>query len=66
MPKRKPSDLKSRRSTSPAVRAESDAVVNVGGQADAAWFSPAAIRETVESVIIAFANEPVSTDRGAK
>ncbi len=49
MPKRKPSDLKSRRNTSQAARAESH-----GTQADAAWFSPAAMRETVESVIIAF------------
>ena len=49
MAKRKPTELKSRRSPSEAARVESEAK-----QADASWFSPAAIRETVESVIIAF------------
>ena len=49
MAKRKPTESKSRRSVSESARAESDAK-----KADASWFSPAAIRETVESVIIAF------------
>src|SRR5271156_4369208 len=48
MVKRKPSELKSRGSYSQTVRAVSDTK-----QADA-WFSPSAVRETVESVIIAF------------
>jgi signal peptidase I len=48
MAKRKPSELKNRRGVSESARAESDAA-----KADA-WFSSAAIRETVESVIIAF------------
>src|SRR5271157_1030030 len=49
MAKRKPSELKNRRSSPEAARADSAA-----RKADVAWFSPAAIRETVESVVIAF------------
>src|SRR5271166_6091892 len=49
MAKRKPSELKNRRSSPEAARADSAA-----RKADVAWFSPAAIRETIESVIIAF------------
>jgi len=49
MAKRKLSESKSRRSSSESARVESGAK-----KADASWFSPAAIRETVESVIIAF------------
>ena len=49
MAKRKPGDLKSRRSSSESARVEADA-----RQTDASWFAPGAIRETVESVIIAF------------
>ena len=48
MAKRKPAELKSRRMPTETARAESHKT------ADAAWFSPAALRETVESVIIAF------------
>src|SRR5271166_5598375 len=49
MAKRKLSESKSRRSSSEPAQVKSDAK-----PADAAWFSPSAIRETVESVIIAF------------
>ncbi len=49
MTKRKPAELKSRRRPSEAARAESNAQ-----KADASWFSSAAMRETIESVIIAF------------
>ena len=49
MVKRKRPESKSRRSPAEAARVESEAK-----KADASWFSPAAIRETVESVIIAF------------
>ncbi len=49
MTKRKPAELKSRRRPSEAARAESNAQ-----KADASWFSSAATRETIESVIIAF------------
>jgi len=49
MTKRKPSVSKNRRSSSESARVEADAK-----KADASWSSPAAIRETVESVIIAF------------
>ena len=49
MAKRKPIESKSRRSYSEATRAEADPK-----QGDASWFSSAAIRETIESVIIAF------------
>ena len=50
MAKRKHSDLKSRRSPRETTRTED----SDGNSADGSWFSPAAIRETVESVIIAF------------
>ena len=49
MAKRKPSDLKIA-----AVLCRRPEPNRRRRQADAAWFSPAAIRETVESVIIAF------------
>lgn len=48
MPKRK-SDFKNRRSSSPVARVES-----VAGNETPSWLTPAAIRETVESVIVAF------------
>ena len=48
MSKRK-SEVKNRRSSSPAARVEAAA-----GQETPSWLTPAAIRETVESVIVAF------------
>lgn len=49
MAKQKRSESKSRRSSSAAARVEA-----VAKKDEASWLSPAAIRETVESVIIAF------------
>jgi signal peptidase I len=49
MVKRKPVEAKIRRSSSQPVRSEA-----ASAPPESAWFSPSAVRETIESVIIAF------------